>query len=220
MNEALPLVVANLKANKSWQEVSTWIDTVSPVCNTFTGTIIFCPSHPFLTSSAQKIKSTNSKIKLGAQDVSCFEQGAYTGEVAASQIADLVSFAIVGHSERRQNFNEEWPILQKKVANAQAVGIEPIFCVQNDETPIAQNVKVIAYEPTFAIGTGQTDSIENITKVAQNLKQKGDYIVLYGGSVSKENAKSIANDPVDGILVGATNSLDPQKFMEIVNSLL
>lgn len=219
MNNPLPLVVANLKANKTWDEVSSWIDDVAKLAQNFSGTIIFCPSHPFLTASFEKISQNGINLKLGTQDISRFEQGAYTGEVAASQIADIAGFAIIGHSERRQNLKEDDQTLEEKVENAKNAKIEPIFCVQNENTPIAKKVEIVAYEPVFAIGTGNPDTPENVQTIAQKLKAEGQYTILYGGSVSAENVKTFVKDNVKGVLVGTTNSLDPQKFTGIISSL-
>ena len=217
MNESLPIVVANLKANKTWDEVASWIDDVAQTAVSFAGTIIFCPSHPFLAASFAKISQNGINLKLGAQDISRFNQGAYTGEVAASQIADLVKYAIIGHSERRQNFREDNQTLAQKVANAKLVDIEPVFCIGGAETPIPQNVSIVAYEPVFAIGTGNPDTSENVKKVASQIKTKGNFTVIYGGSVSAENIKLfLAKGVIDGVLVGATNSLDLQKFTQIL----
>ncbi len=226
MSNPLPLIVANLKAHKSWDETSTWIDDVAQSAQNFTGTIIFCPSFPFLASAFQKISQNGINIKLGAQDISQFEEGAYTGEVAASQISTLVNFAILGHSERRQNFKENDKTLSQKVTNARKSGIEPIFCVQDEKTPIPDGVSIVTYEPIFAIGTGNPDDPENVQSIAQSLKVRlaarqanGDHTILYGGSVSSENVKSYVKGQIHGVLVGATNSLDPQKFTAIVNQL-
>ena len=219
MNRNLPLIVANLKANKSWDEVSTWIDDVVQAAQKFKGTIIFCPSYPFLNSSFQKISQNGINLKLGSQDISRFEQGAYTGEVAASQIADLVQFAIIGHSERRQNFKEDQKILEAKVKNAQNAKIEPIFCVQDENTSIPKSLSIIAYEPVFAIGTNNPDSPENVQDFGKRLKANGTYTILYGGPVSAGNVKTYVKEHIHVVLVGATNSLDPQKFIGIISSL-
>lgn len=217
MNDATPLVVANHKANKNWEEIKSWLSEVGPVTKDFKGTVILCPTSPFLSGSLEEIKKHGYKIKLGIQDISHFEKGAYTGEIAASQLENMVSYAIVGHSERRDNFLEDEEILQKKVDNAQSAGVEPIYCIQSESTPIAKNVQIIAYEPPFAIGTGKPDTVENIAKTAKTIKDTAPFIFIYGGSVSPDNIRNIAILPgIDGVLVGATNSLDPSRFVSIL----
>jgi len=227
MSNPTPVVVANLKAHKTWKEIESWLDAVGPKFQDFNGTVIFCPSYPFLASAKEKIDRDSINIKLGSQDISKFEQGAYTGEVAASQIADLVEYTIIGHSERRQNFKEDDKVLEEKVENAIAAGIKPIFCVQNEETPVPPSVSIVAYEPVFAIGTGNPDKPENVQEISQKLNARlaarqanGQYTLLYGGSVSASNVKSFVDQQaVDGVLVGATNSLDPQEFVAILDAL-
>lgn len=220
MNENKPLLVANLKANCTWQQVKVWLELVAESAKNFKGTVIFCPSHPFLEAASQKIKSDNLSLTLGAQDVSQFEQGAYTGEVASSQISEIVKYTIIGHSERRENFNEDEISLEKKVQNAKSANITPIFCIQDAETEIPEGVQIVAYEPIFAIGTGNAETPENVKKVTEIIKTKGDYSLLYGGSVSAENVNTfLADGSTDGVLVGATNSVDPQKFKAIIDSV-
>lgn len=220
MNNSLPLIVANLKANKTWDQMSQWLDLVGPRSNSFPGTVVVCPSYAFLASSSQKVKVANWKLKLGSQDLSHFEQGAYTGEVTASQIADLVEYSIVGHSERRQNFDEDEISLGKKVENAKKVGIEPIYCIQSPDDRIPSDINIVAYEPFFAIGTGNPDTPQNIQKIARKVKETNKVQVIYGGSVSAENVNVfLLKDLVDGVLVGATNSLDPNKFIQILEAV-
>ena len=219
MSERLPLLVANHKENDSLEEVISWVDEIAESAQRFDGTIIFCPSYPFLAVVYQKISHDGINIKLGSQDISRFERGNHTGEVAASQIADIVKFVIIGHSERRTLLKEDDDVLKEKVKRAKEAGLEPIFCVQNEQTPIPDNVEIVAYEPVFAIGTGNPDTPENVKVVAQKLRARGQYTILYGGSVSAENVKSFVVDNVQGVLVGATNSLDPQKFIGILEAL-
>ena len=103
--------------------------------------------------------------------------------------------------------------------NVQKVGIEPIYCIQSADNPVPPKVGIVAYEPIFAIGTGNPDSPENVQKQARAVKTKGSFTVIYGGSVAPENVQSfITKDLVDGVLVGATNSLDPAKFTQILET--
>lgn len=218
MNESLPLVVANFKANKDWQSLDSWLEEIESTQQAFTGTIIVCPSFPFLAKASEKIESKNLKIKLGAQDVSRFGEGAFTGEVAASQIEAYCKYAIIGHSERRQNFKESEQDLSDKVQNAKNSNIEPIFCVQGKENEIPDGVKIVAYEPVFAIGTGNPDSPENAQEVAQVIKASGDYTVLYGGSVTAKNtATFLKSGTIDGVLVGSS-SLNSSDFAKIIEA--
>lgn len=219
MNDTLPLVVANFKANQTWDDLEVWLEKVNPLASTFTGTIIVCPSSPFISEASQKIKNLNSKLKLGGQDISRFEQGAFTGEYAASQVADQISYAIVGHSERRNNFGESDEILAAKVNNAQKAGINPIFCVGDSKTSIPENVKIVAYEPTFAIGTGNPDTPQNAHEIAKQIKDRKECAVIYGGSVTAQNAKGyLEKGVIDGLLIGSF-SLDPLNFLNLLNSV-
>lgn len=219
MNESkTPLLVANFKANQTWPDLEDWIDKVSPVAEKFEGTVIISPSAPFIAAASQKLKSLNSQIKLASQDISRFEGGAYTGEYSAAQITGLVTYAIIGHSERRRNFAENDKILAQKVENAKKAKITPIFCVENSEIAISQGIEIVAYEPTFAIGTGTPDTPQNAQAVSQKLKAKGDFIILYGGSVTIANCRDyLIKNILEGLLIGS-GSLDPNNFITILNS--
>lgn len=218
MNDPLPLVVANLKANKTWEETVGWLDLVGPKAQGFTGTVVVCPSLPFLGSAHEKINSDKLKLKLGIQDISHFDQGPYTGEVAATQVKNLCDYAIVGHSERRQNFTESDNIVAQKFQKAKDAGLTAIFCVSSDSDEIPDGVEVVAYEPITAIGTGNPDTPENAASVAEKLKSKSPYTVLYGGSVIGENIQSfLKKGTIDGVLVGSA-SLDPASVIDIIES--
>lgn len=218
MSDTAPIIIANLKANKTWDEVNLWLKAVGSACNRFNGTIIVCPSHPFLAASSGQISASGWQLKLGSQDVSRFEQGAYTGEVAASQLKGLVDYVIIGHSERRQNFGEDEQILATKVQNAQKAAITPVFCIQDQTTPIPSGVTVVAYEPIFAIGTGNPDTPENAKSISEKLKAEDQYTVLYGGSVTAANAAQfLKKGVIDGLLIGSA-SLDAQNFLAVIQS--
>lgn len=219
MSDPLPLVVANHKANKTWDDLAVWLEQVSQAINDFQGTVVVCPSMVFISETSPKTKDLGSKLKVGSQDISQFEKGAYTGEVAASQIADLVTYAIIGHSERRQHFQETDELLKTKVQNAKRANITPIFCVQDENTQVPGGVDIVAYEPVFAIGTGTPDTPQNAKSLSRKLKAKGKYTVLYGGSVHPNNVKSfIQKGIIDGVLVGSA-SLDAEKFISLLKSI-
>lgn len=131
---------------------------------------------------------SGANIALGAQDVSAFASGAYTGEVSAAMLKDFgVRYALVGHSERRQYHGETDAVVAEKARQALASGITPIVCVgetlQEREAGQTESVVkrqlaavihvnghciseiVVAYEPVWAIGTGRTASPEQAQQV-------------------------------------------------------
>ena len=143
---------------------------------------IVCPPFTHLSMVAEALKG--SDVALGAQNCAAEAKGAYTGEIAASMIAALgCKYVILGHSERRQYYGETSETLNKKMAQAYANGLTPIYCVgenleereagkhfdvvkaQIEEVVYnltAEQYKdlVIAYEPVWAIGTGRTATSE------------------------------------------------------------
>jgi len=236
MSDPKPLVVANLKANKTWQQMSVWLDQIgnSSVVKSFSGTIIIAPSAPFLVAASQKIKSANLPLKLSSQDVSKFEQGAYTGEYAASQIVDLCQYAIIGHSERRKYFSETDRDIINKTKLLLDLGITPILCVSNLkqlDTYLEQGriiidnaAKIIfVYEPPSAISSGGAfrpenpeDANKNAGEIDKKIGQK--VITLYGGSINKDNVHSFSSQGnINGGLVGQA-SIDPQVFIQVIKN--
>jgi len=138
-----------------------------------------CPPFPYLGLAAARL--AGSDISWGAQNVSGFDQGAFTGEVAGTMLADLAcSWVLIGHSERRTLFAETDADVSRKVIQALAVAVTPVICVgetlddrQAGQTEMvlgrqidsfcnvlagapASTGYVIAYEPVWAIGTGLT----------------------------------------------------------------
>lgn len=216
-------IIGNWKANKSLSETEEWFETFAAVYNKNKTirldnlTIVICPPFIYLGKAATLCGSYNLPIKLGGQDVSPFENGPFTGEVTASQLAKLAAYVIIGHSERRTNFGEDDQMLMKKVTMAKAANLQPIFCVQDENTFIPKNVSLVAYEPVWAIGTGQADTPENANKVIERIKEKNKIeTVIYGGSITPENVSSfLKTSSIDGVLPGGS-SLDPGKFWQMI----
>ena len=140
---------------------------------------VLCP--PFISLAAVKELIEGSSIKLGAQNLYFAEKGAYTGEISPLMLTGLCEFVIIGHSERRQYFNETDEIINKKIPAAFRDGLKPILCVgerlEENETGLTEEVvtrqlssdlagidhlngMVIAYEPVWAIGTGRAATAE------------------------------------------------------------
>lgn len=182
-----------------------------------------------------------SRVQLGAQNVHWEEQGAYTGEISGPMLTEIgVRYVVIGHSERRQYFNETDETVNLRLKAAQRYGLTPILCVgeskqQRDalETEsliisqlakglvdVDQNNLIIAYEPIWAIGTGDTcESIEanRVIGLIRSQLSNPDVPIQYGGSVKPNNIDEIMAQPeIDGALVGGA-SLEPGSFARIVN---
>jgi triosephosphate isomerase len=135
---------------------------------------IVCP--PFISIAVISEILMDSSIKVGAQNMYFKEKGAFTGEISPAMLVDICEYVIIGHSERRQYFNETDETVNKKVRAALDAGLKPIICVgenleQNKagetEKVVTGQIKraldgisyspaiVIAYEPIWAIGTGK-----------------------------------------------------------------
>lgn len=158
-------------------------------------TILICPSTPYLSAFSEVLKD-QEWVQLGAQNNYFEDSGAHTGEVSPTQLKSLgVSFCIVGHSERRNDFNEDYGILSKKVKALLKHGIRPVFCcgeqlqvrdsnvykefvIKQIEDSLfkfsAEEIQkiVIAYEPIWAIGTGKTASAEEAQEIHQLIRNR------------------------------------------------
>jgi len=164
---------------------------------------VLCP--PFISLAAVRELIKGSSIKLGAQNLYFEEQGAYTGEISPLMLADLCQFVIIGHSERRQYFNETGKIINKKVQAALRVGLKPILCIgeslkENEAGKTGEVVTeqlrsslagineldglIVAYEPVWAIGTGR----------AATGKQANETIGLIRHNITELYDKEIARD--------------------------
>jgi triosephosphate isomerase len=215
------LIVANLKSFMNETEAKNWLEQFlkhkDEIQNTQGKEIIIAPGFTLLLSFNSALIGTN--IALASQNLSPFDQGAYTGEVNAWQIKDFASYVIIGHSERRNYFNETDKNLSEKVNIALKYDLSPIFCVQDSQTFVPEGVRIIAYEPTFAIGSGNPDTPENAEKVCDDFMSKNsNYSFLYGGSVTSGNVSSFTkNGKIKGVLVGG-GSLDPLEFIKIIKN--
>lgn len=211
-------IIANWKSNK----LATDIDAYGGIKaeSEDLKEVIICP--PFTLLSAFKTLIDEKKIwcKLGAQDISPYTAGAYTGEINGQQIKEFADYVIIGHSERRSNFGESDDVLKKKVEQALDNKLTMIYCIQDQNTFVPEDVSLVAYEPVSAIGTGNPDTPENAEKVAQAVMNKNPHVkfILYGGSVTPENIASfVQQEHISGALIGGA-SLDPEKFEKLIKA--
>ncbi len=195
------IIAGNWKMNKTVEEAVKMVEELKPLVKDATCDVVVCPT--FVCLDAVKKAVAGSNIKVAAQNMHFEESGAFTGEVAPGMLEAMgIDYVVLGHSERREYFNETDEALNKKVKAAFAHNLVPILCcgetleqreagVTNDF--IACQIKVdmagltneqaekvvIAYEPIWAIGTGKTatkeqanETISAIRKVVEGMYGK------------------------------------------------
>jgi triosephosphate isomerase (TIM) len=178
-----PFIAANWKMNKTIAEAEEYIQALLPKVGAIGDVeIVVCP--PYLALQALVDSARGSSVQIYAQNMHEADDGAFTGELSAAMLTEIdVQGVILGHSERRQYFNETDRALQQKVPKALAAGLVPILCVGeteeerdrgDTERKLRHQVQealekvakdrlpevVIAYEPIWAIGTGKTATAE------------------------------------------------------------
>ncbi len=222
-------IVANWKSNKTILQAKEWFRTINNsqlAINKEEKEVIICPSFTLLPFVKESIVKSQLSIVVGAQDISQFDEGAYTGEVNGKQIKEYADYIIVGHSERRRNFSENDEIVNAKIAQALKNELTPIICVSSlkqaeaIQNAVKNNTQfIVAYEPLFAIGSGTADTPENADQMAKSIKNiLGQIPVLYGGSVTANNIGSFTKmSNIDGVLIGKA-SLDAKEFSKILKN--
>jgi triosephosphate isomerase len=240
-----PFIAANWKMNKTISETQEFISRFIPeVKDKSDVDIVIAPPFTSLAVAAEKLKNTN--VILAAQDVFYEEKGAYTGEVSPLMLVDIgCKYVIIGHSERRQYFNETDEIVNKKIKAVKKTGLGIIFCIgesleereagrtfdvlqreiEKGLNGIDPDTTVIAYEPIWAIGTGKTATPEQAQDAHTYIRERlnilygnkaNNFCIIYGGSVTPENIDSLmARKDIDGALVGGA-SLKVEGFIRIV----
>ncbi len=200
----VPMIAGNWKMNTTVSEAIELVNEMRPGLDEIDGVDkVICP--PFISLVAVKELIKRSSVKLGAQNLYFEEKGAYTGEISSLMLAEVCEFVIIGHSERRQYFNESGEIVNKKIRAALKVGLKPILCIGErlEENEAGRTVEVvteqlrsslagidylgslvIAYEPVWAIGTGK----------AATGKQANETIGFVRRNIAKLYDKEIAQD--------------------------
>ena len=188
------VIAGNWKMNMLPNEAMNFINELEPVVKNAKCEIILCVPYTDLFYSL--LTAQNTAIKIGAQNMHWEEKGAYTGEVSAEMLKAVgVEYVIIGHSERRQYFNETDETVNKKIKAAFANELKPIVCVGETleereagktaeiitkQTELAlegltnEQVEstIIAYEPIWAIGTGKTATSEDANNSVKEIRKK------------------------------------------------
>jgi triosephosphate isomerase len=190
------LIAGNWKMNKTQAEARVLVEDLLRDIGRFDAAeVVLCP--PFTALAAvSELLSTETNIRLGAQNLSEHASGAYTGEISAAMLKELyVRYVIIGHSERRQYQKEDNALINRKTKVALAAEIKPIVCIGETlpereankwkkvlETQLTEGLAgfteeqlgdiVLAYEPVWAIGTGKTASPEQAEEAHQFIREQ------------------------------------------------
>jgi triosephosphate isomerase len=188
------LIVGNWKMNGSRAANAALLDGIAAGLDGVQAAIAVCVPAPYLQQCEDALKG--GPIAWGAQDVSAYSGGAYTGEVCAKMLGDFACrYVIVGHSERRAYHGESSELVAKKALAAMAEGLTPIVCVGEtlEQREAGQTFDVVgaqlgavlaqlpaeavsrivvAYEPVWAIGTGRNATPEMAQEVHARLREQ------------------------------------------------
>ena len=188
------VIAGNWKMNMLPNEAIEYIEKLSKLVKDTNNEVVLCV--PYVDLFYALLTAQNTNIKIGAQNMHFEEKGAYTGEVSPKMLKAInVEYVIIGHSERRQYFNETDETVNKKVKAAFENGLKPIVCVgetleqrENGETAkiITNQTKlalegltneqventIIAYEPIWAIGTGKTATSEDANNSIKEIRNE------------------------------------------------
>lgn len=187
-------VMGNWKMNGRHETLHALLQHIQSIQVPSNQEVVVFPPYVYLEKTAWELR--NSHLKWGAQNISAYEDGAYTGEISGGMLKDVkCSYVLVGHSERRQYFAETDALLLQKITQALKVGLKPVLCVgetltdyqgnQTQQKVLAQlesvlkspsvlsmwNDIIIAYEPVWAIGAGLTPDPEKVRKVHRFIRE-------------------------------------------------
>jgi triosephosphate isomerase len=200
------LIIGNWKMNLDTQKASIFLHVLDGLVRTRRNVeVVLAPT--VLTLQSLSLQVDLRKFKLAAQNFYWRDQGAFTGEVSATQLRGVVQYGLVGHSERRHIFHEGDKDIRNKVQAAVRNNIRPVLCIgettwerSSGETHdvlhdqlvgglaniTAEELEsvVIAYEPVWAIGTGQNANPLDVTDAIKAIR--GHLKHLYGAKVSEE----------------------------------
>ena len=200
------VIAGNWKMNMLPNEAIDYIQAFEPLVKDADAEVILCVPYTDLFYCLMNAQGTN--IKIGAQNMNYKETGAYTGEISGSMLKSIgVGYVIIGHSERRQYYNETDESVNLKIKAAFANGLNPIVCVGetleereagkaeeritsqtrlalNGLTPEQVKSTIIAYEPIWAIGTGKTATSEDANNSIKAIRE--EVRKLYGEDIANE----------------------------------
>ncbi|MBR6072806.1 MAG: triosephosphate isomerase [Bacilli bacterium] len=228
------ILVLNLKMNLTKNNI---IDYERLIHNK---NVIVMPQYPYLLFFNREGKS----YSLGAQDVSKYSKGSYTGEVCAKGLKSLgVKYCLVGHSERKEYFDEKLEDFRMKIQNVMDNDMVPIYCISQSEEEYMNDKElkeienqleaipnylkyiIIAFEPTWLIGSTDLNiDYDHINKVMVKIKdwlieRHMNHSIIYGGGVSSDNIDELKKlNCVDGFII-SSSALDEEEIEKIYKNI-
>ena len=210
------IIIGNWKMNMTKEETRSFLTSIKLKINTKKRDVVFAVPYTDLDTAVNILQDTD--ILVASQNMDYHQCGAFTGEISAEMLKEIgVRYAIIGHSERREYYNETDETVNKKTKFALENGIIPVVCVGEKLEEREQNVHldkirtqvkkaiadieirniqdvIIAYEPIWAIGTGKTASKQEAEEICSFIR----YVIaeVYGMSVS-ENIRIIYGGSVN-----------------------
>ena len=237
------LVVGNLKMNLNFAEIADYLKIVNSKINS--PHVVICPTSIYIPYFL------NNNYRVGLQNIGWVDSGAYTGEISPKQASSMgISYAIIGHSERRHYFNESDELINQKIIAALKNELRVIVCVGETleereslktesiiKTQVINALKnlksqqldeiIVAYEPIWAIGTNRTPSNQEIEKTLDYIKSTvnsyfnySDIKVLYGGSVNEKNIEELNQIKNVDGYLVGGASTKPDSFFKIIEVAL
>ncbi len=220
------IVAGNWKMNKTGEEAIALAEGIKlDLADCVDMEVVVCP--PFTAIKPVSDVLAETQVKVGSQNMSSDDDGAYTGEISHTMLKELfVTYVILGHSERREYHKETDCLVNKKVKKALEKNLRPIVCVGekledresgNTEKVVEEQVRgslagitadqfedvVIAYEPVWAIGTGKTATTE----------QAQDVHAFIRGIV----ADMVGQEAADGVRIQYGGSMKPENAAELLS---
>jgi triosephosphate isomerase len=240
-----PLIAGNWKMNTTAEEAVALVNAIKIGLEDI-GNVekLVCP--PFISLKPVSELLKKSSIKVGSQNMHYEDKGAFTGEISPLMIKDFCSYVIIGHSERRQYFNDDIYI-NNKLKAAVKHGIKPVLCIgekleENIEGKTVEVLErqleqalagidniadfVIAYEPIWAIGTGKSATGKQANETIALIRRKicslynnqiaENMRILYGGSANSDNIAEFAAQPEIDGALVGGASLKPESCISMV----
>ena len=227
------IIAGNWKMNNTLSQTKTFAEEIKPImpkgkwCN-----VVLCVPATNIQSAVRLFKDCH--IAIGAETCHELDHGAYTGEITAAMIKEAgAKYVIIGHSERRQYYNETDFTVNKKVHAAIEAGLIPIICVGEslEQRELGVTMELIAYQVKCALADVAPEKVRHIVIAYEPLwaigtvirKQYGAHVarsvtIQYGGSMNAKNAEELLAQPdVDGGLIGGA-ALKPADFVKIIEA--